>query len=71
MDVVAVGDQVCCYVESIFVICVLFRIEEVATDEGGVVVVGVWFSFFVGTVERSVTLPLGGVLFVEIDGSFL
>ena len=71
MDVVAVGDQVCCYVESIFVICVLFRIEEVATDEGGVVVVWIWFSFFVGTVERSVSLSLGCVLFVEIDGSFL
>ena len=71
MDIVAVGDQVGCYVESIFVICVLIRIEEVAADEGGVVVIGVGSAFFVWTVERSMSLSFVVVLLVEIDGSFL
>ena len=53
LDVVVVGDVITGYVEIIVVFGVLWGIEDVAADEGGVGVVGIGFAFFVGTVEGS------------------
>ena len=53
MDVVVVWDVIAGYVEIGVVFGVLWGIEDVAADEGGVGVVGIGFAFFVGTVEGS------------------
>ena len=71
MDVVAVWNEIGCYVEGVAVVGALVGVEEVAADEGGVVVIGVGSAFFVWTVERSMSLSFVVVLLVEIDGSFL
>ena len=69
-EVVGVGDEIVCDVESVGVLGVLLGVEKVAADEGGVMVVGVGFAFFVGTVERCADISFLGLL-VEVDGSLL
>ena len=66
--VVMVGDVVFGEVDVGVGFEVLFGVEEVAADEGGVVVAGVGPSVFVGTVEGGAHFPFAGLL-VEVDGA--
>ena len=66
LEVVGVGDEIVGDVEGVGVLGVLLGIEEVATDEGGVVVVGIGLALFVGTVEGCADISFEGLL-IEVD----
>ena len=66
LEVVGVGNEVVGDVEGVGVLGVLLGIEEVAADEGGVVVLGIGLALFVGTVEGRADISFEGLL-VEVD----
>ena len=66
LEVVGVGDEIVGDVEGVGVLGVLLGIGEVATDEGGVVVVGIGLALFVGTVEGCADISFEGLL-IEVD----
>ena len=68
LKVVRVRDEIVGDVEGVGVLGVLLGVEDIAADEGGIVVVGVGFALFVWTVEGRADISFESFL-VEVDGS--